>query len=144
MAIKDRLQQPDAASPWYGDLPVESLYTAGVAGDRFLRELRDKGRFMGTVCEECEEVYVPGKAFCPTCLGRLEKWVAVGPQGTLDSWTMLFVGLDGKPRWTATNGPANGNNGPSSRPALTETFPGARSGTYSTGLWITTCTPSNG
>ena len=97
MALKQRLYRPDAASPWYGELPVESLYTAGVAGDRFLRDLRDKGRFMATVCEECEEVYVPGKAFCPVCFSRLEKWVAVGPRGTLDSWTMLFVGLDGKP-----------------------------------------------
>ncbi len=97
MALKDRIEQPRRTKPVYGELPVESLYTVGVAGERFLREIKNKGRFLGTVCKPCDEVYVPGKAFCEKCLARLDDWVKVGPRGTVESWTVLFVGLDGRP-----------------------------------------------
>ena len=96
MALKQRIQGTAAARPWFGELPVQSLYTAGIAGETFLRELKDSGRFMATVCETCDEVYLPGKLFCEQCFARLEKWVEVGPKGTLESWTILCIGLDGK------------------------------------------------
>ena len=97
MALKHRIEQPERARSWYGEMPVQHLYTAGVAGETFLRELKDKGRFIGTACPDCDEVYVPGKAFCQKCFARLEDWVPVGPKGTVESWTVVLVGLDGKP-----------------------------------------------
>jgi len=97
MAMKERIETAGIARVWRGELPVESLYTAGVAGDRFLRLLKEKGRFFGTRCSECDEVYVPASLYCQRCFARLDEWVEVGDSGTLESWTLVYVGLDGKP-----------------------------------------------
>lgn len=96
MALKDRIYQPEEAKTWYGELPVQSLYTAGAAGDRFFKTLKEKGQLMGSPCEQCGEVYVPPKLYCEKCLAELKEWVKVGLSGTLESWTELYVGLDGK------------------------------------------------
>jgi len=95
MALKERISQPGGAGTWYGELPVQSLYTAGAAGDRFLKTLKEKGQFMGSPCTACGEVYVPPKLYCEKCMAELKDWVKVGPDGTLESWTELWVGLDG-------------------------------------------------
>lgn len=97
MAMKERIETTGVACALRGELPVESLYTAGVAGDRFLRALKDKGRFLGTRCPDCDEVYVPPGIYCEKCFARLEEWIELPASGTLESWTMVYVGLDGKP-----------------------------------------------
>jgi uncharacterized OB-fold protein len=97
MALKERLYQPAEAATWPGSLPVESLYTAGAAGDRFLKALKEKGQLTGAVCKACNEVYVPPKLYCEKCTDELKEWAKVGPSGTLESWTEVHVGLDGKP-----------------------------------------------
>ncbi len=95
MALKERISQPGEAGTWYGELPVQSLYTAGAAGDRFFKTLKEKGQFMGSPCSSCGEVYVPPKLYCEKCMAELKDWVKVGPDGTLASWTELWVSLDG-------------------------------------------------
>ncbi len=97
MALKERLTMPDQAATWPGELPVQSLYTAGVAGDRFLKALRDKGQFLATRCQRCNEVYVPARLYCEKCLAGLDDWVELPGVGTVESWTEVFVGLDGEP-----------------------------------------------
>ena len=39
------LLEPDKNAPkaWYGDLPVTSRYTFGIAGERFFREIQENG-----------------------------------------------------------------------------------------------------
>lgn len=96
MALKERVEQLSQTKVWYGELPVESLYTVGIAGEKFLKTLKEKGEFTGTRCDRCGAVYVPGRIFCERCLDRLDKWVKVSSTGTLQSWTVLYVGLDGK------------------------------------------------
>jgi len=97
MAMKERVERVDDVKVWYGELPVNSLYTAGIGGEQFFRTLKDQGVITGTKCEECGVIYVPGRIFCQRCLAKLERWVKVGPEGTLESWTVLHLGLDGKP-----------------------------------------------
>jgi len=97
MALKERLSLPGEAKTWPGELPVQSLYTAGAAGDRFLKTLKAKGRFLGAACKTCNEVYVPPKLYCEKCMSELTEWSEVGPNGAVESWTELHVGLDGKP-----------------------------------------------
>lgn len=96
MALKERVEKTEAIKVWFGELPVESLYTTGIAGERFFRKLKDDGQFIGTRCEHCGKVYVPGRIFCEQCLNRLDDWVKVGSNGVLESWTILYQGLDGK------------------------------------------------
>ena len=74
---------------WKGEIPVEFLYTAGVAGERFFSELRDAGKLMGTRCPSCNVVYMPPRTYCEQCFSRLEEWVEVPKQGRVYSSTVL-------------------------------------------------------
>lgn len=87
----------NAPSAWYGNLPVTSRYTFGLAGERFFRTLKDEGRILGTKCPECEQTYVPATLFCERCMGEISEWVDVGTQGIVHTFTLLFEDLDGKP-----------------------------------------------
>jgi uncharacterized OB-fold protein len=75
---------------------VSHLYTVGVAGERFLRELK-AGRFLGTRCAPCDRVYLPPSLFCPRCFAALEEWKEVGPQGVVRAVTTAYRGVDGGP-----------------------------------------------
>jgi uncharacterized OB-fold protein len=79
-----------------GQMPVSHRYTAGLAGERFFRALRDRGVFLATWCATCGVVYCPARAFCERCLAALDREVEVGPGGTLESFTVVEVGLDGE------------------------------------------------
>ena len=96
MSLLER--NPDAPQAWLGDFPMQSRYTAGVAGERFLRALQEKGQILGAHCEECDLTYVPARAFCERCLAELEDWTDMGTTGEVHTFTLLFEDLDGTPR----------------------------------------------
>ncbi len=96
MALKERLNKNIEAKVWYGELPVESLYTVGIAGEKFFRAIKDKGIFLGTKCHKCEMVYVPPKIYCERCFEKLEDYVEVAQCGSLESFTCVHIGLDGE------------------------------------------------
>lgn len=82
-----------------GTLPIGHRYTAGVAGERFYRALAERGVFLATRCEVCCVAYCPARSFCERCLGplNLDEAVEVGPEGVLDSFTVVRLGFDGLP-----------------------------------------------
>ena len=41
MGSLEHIERVDQLGQWPGEMPVSFLYTAGVAGERFLRELKD-------------------------------------------------------------------------------------------------------
>ncbi len=94
------LEKPDRnidAVAVEGDIPIQSRYTYGLAGEKFFREIMDNARLLGTRCENCEYTYVPPTLFCERCFAKLEDWVEVGPEGTVQSFTVLLEDLDGSP-----------------------------------------------
>lgn len=97
MPLKERISHVDEVRSWRGSIQLEGVYTAGVAGQRWLRELQE-GRIYGTRCPRCRYTYVPARLFCERCLGHLDEatWVEVGPQGTLMAWTWVHVAPDGQ------------------------------------------------
>ncbi len=97
MPLKERISHIDEVRSWQGSIRLEGVYTAGVAGERWLRGLQE-GRIYGTRCPRCRYTYVPARLFCERCFGHLDEatWVEVGPQGTLTSWTRVHVALDGQ------------------------------------------------
>lgn len=96
MVMKERLNKAAEAKPWYGDMPVESLYTAGIAGEKFFRSIQKDGVFLGTKCKKCNMVYIPPKIYCEKCFERLDEYIEVADCGTLESYTCVHIGLDGK------------------------------------------------
>ena len=63
---------------------------AGRTGSKFLIELRDNKKIMGTKCPECGRVYVPARTLCYICFKLMDQWVEIGNEGTLTSYTMVY------------------------------------------------------
>ncbi|MBI2357584.1 MAG: Zn-ribbon domain-containing OB-fold protein [Deltaproteobacteria bacterium] len=82
---------------WRGEIPIRSLYTAGVAGQSFLEALKERGKLVGTRCDACRQVYVPSRLFCERCFAELTEEVEVKPEGRLASFTFCSVERDGSP-----------------------------------------------
>lgn len=81
---------------WRGEIPLESLYTAGLGGQIFFRALKERGEIVGTRCEPCKQVYVPARAFCERCFAELSEEVKVKPEGTLVSFTFSYWDCDAR------------------------------------------------
>lgn len=105
MSLLNNIEHPTDARVWRGDLPVYHRYTAGIAGEKFLRALKDDGRLFGTKCPKCGYVYVPARIYCERDAIHLDDstWVQVGPEGELVSFSAVHVDLDGRrletPQW---------------------------------------------
>jgi uncharacterized OB-fold protein len=97
MAITEKVDKSNQAIAWRGDMPISGRYTAGIAGERFFREIKDHGRIMGTHCPACGLVYVPATMFCERCFAKLEDWVEVPSQGRVFTYTVLYRDLDDRP-----------------------------------------------
>jgi uncharacterized OB-fold protein len=78
-----------------GELPVAFRYTPGVGNTAFFEALADRGVFLGSRCDECAVTYVPARIFCERCFAELRADVECGPAGTLQSWTVGRVDVDG-------------------------------------------------
>lgn len=94
--MKEKIAQPSQVRRWSGDIPVRHRYTPGVAGEVFFTALRDRGVLLGSRCEACGYTYVPARLFCERCFAELAADVEVGPSGTLVSFTIGFVGVEGE------------------------------------------------
>jgi uncharacterized OB-fold protein len=97
MSLLERVNKITEIKAWPGEIPIQSRYTCGLAGERFFREIMNNGQLLGTHCPSCQYTYVPPTLFCERCFARLEDWVNVGPEGMVDSFTMLNISLDGTP-----------------------------------------------
>ena len=73
---------------YHGKIYIPNTYTAGAVGSRFLIELRDNKRIMGTKCPACDQVYVPARSVCKYCFAQLDEWVEVSDTGTLQTYTV--------------------------------------------------------
>ena len=76
---------------WRGEIPIESLYTAGIGGQRFFKALKEKGKLVGTRCRPCNQVFVPSRQFCERCFAELTEEVRVQPDGVIKSFSYAYV-----------------------------------------------------
>jgi len=90
----EKITNPQRMLHWPGHMETDYIYTLGVAGERFFKELK-KGRIMGAKCKRCGIVYVPVRLYCERCFEKLEDWVDVGTKGKVYTFTVATVGLDG-------------------------------------------------
>jgi uncharacterized OB-fold protein len=81
---------------WRGDMEAFYVYTAGIAGERFLREVRENERLMGTYCPECDVIYLPPRIYCETCFTELTEWEEIPNKGVIDAFTVAYVNDKGE------------------------------------------------
>jgi uncharacterized OB-fold protein len=75
---------------YHGQIYIPNTYSAGAVGSRFLIELRDNKKIMGTRCPTCNLVYVPARSACRDCFGELSEWVEVSQKGTVLTYTVTY------------------------------------------------------
>lgn len=91
----EKVSQIDQTKPIRNELPLSYLYTAGIAGERFFREIKDNGKLFATKCPKCNLVYLPPSLFCERCFSQMEDWLVVKNQGTVHTYTISYIDLDG-------------------------------------------------
>ena len=80
MPIRERITSVDRVRQWADAIPLHYEYTAGVAGEKFLRGLMD-GKLVGGRCDKCGTTFLPPKTYCVTCFERITSFVDVVPVG---------------------------------------------------------------
>ena len=101
MAILERITRNidnHCWNPGVEAFPVKNRYTAGVAGQRFFKEIKENGKIFGSKCQSSKITYVPARIYCERCFERLEEWVDVGTEGTIYSFTVVYKTKSGKPK----------------------------------------------
>jgi len=80
---------------WPGHMETDYIYTLGVAGERFFLEIKKNGKIMGAKCKQCGIVYVPPRLYCERCFEKLGEWINVGNKGTVYTYTVAHIDLNG-------------------------------------------------
>lgn len=79
-----------------GDFPVHFRYTVGVAGEKFFREIKENARLVASRCPNCKLNYLPPRIYCERCMAKLEEYVQVENNGTIETLTRCYQDSDGR------------------------------------------------
>jgi uncharacterized protein len=79
---------------WKDSIPLHYEYTAGTAGEAFLRGLK-AGRIVASKCGTCGEVRLPPRAYCLQCYGRARVDVDLLHYGRLAAFSTAHLGEGG-------------------------------------------------
>jgi uncharacterized OB-fold protein len=77
-----------------GEFPVEYKYTAGLGSERFLKEIQENARLLGSRCLDCDLTYIPTRLFCERCFAELRETVEIHGLGRVLSFTVVHCGKD--------------------------------------------------
>lgn len=72
-------------------------WSAGIAGSRFLKELKENGRIMGTKCTKCNRILVPPRIFCEICFSKIDTWEVVSNKGVIETFAVSYYSATMEP-----------------------------------------------
>ena len=75
-------------------LSFEYKYRVGQSLERYLDALGDK-KILAMKCPNCSRVVVPPRSFCGACNTQMGDLTEVGPEGTLENYTVAHVIIEG-------------------------------------------------
>jgi uncharacterized OB-fold protein len=78
-----------------GDFPVYFRYTAGLAGEKFFREIKDNARLVASRCPKCDLNYLPPRIYCERCMAKLNEYVYIANNGIVEANTICAQDADG-------------------------------------------------
>ncbi|ARM74722.1 Zn-ribbon domain-containing OB-fold protein [Acidianus manzaensis] len=85
----DKVGKDDYLLNWKDVMETEEYdYTAGVAGEEFLKGLSE-GKIIGGKCPKCGKVYVPARLYCEDCFVQTE-FIEVKEKPYLDTYTIVY------------------------------------------------------
>jgi uncharacterized OB-fold protein len=94
LSLGERINRVDKLRSWTDQIPFHYEYTAGVAGERFLRGLKE-GKILAAECPRCRRSYLPPKMYCVDCFVKLERYRVLGQEGTVTAVTESHVDFEG-------------------------------------------------
>lgn len=95
MSLSEKLHSNLELTSFPGEIPVNYLYTYGIAGEDFFRAIKDKGKFLASKCEKCGVTYFPSRIFCERCLNHIPSTFEVPGIGEVFSFTECHENMDG-------------------------------------------------
>jgi hypothetical protein len=78
------------------EIQVPYNFAVGLAGSKFLAELRDNGKFMATKCNKCGYTMMPPRTFCEECFEDNVEWVEASSKGVIQTFAVSYMSTDGK------------------------------------------------
>jgi uncharacterized protein len=94
-SLDEKITSESQVRTWTDHIPLQWKYTAGVAGDRFLRLLM-QGKLQASFCKNCDKLYLPPKIYCRDCFAQLNEWKDIpDDSGSIYSFTKLPARSDG-------------------------------------------------
>lgn len=72
-------------------------HALGETASWFFQQLRDHKRIYGRRDAKSGRVLVPPRAFSDETLEPTKDWVAVGPEGTIETFTIVYAAFNGLP-----------------------------------------------
>lgn len=72
-----------------GRIKVPYKHTAGAYVEKFIKQIGKENKIWGVKCPKCQKVFVPPKMICFNCFEKMEEWVEVGNQGTIEGFTVV-------------------------------------------------------
>lgn len=91
----ERITDPREIEHWTGHMETDYVYTLGIAGEIFFREIKENAKIMGAKCKKCNLIYVPPRLFCERCFEKLNEWVEVSKRGMVHTYTVAYIDVDG-------------------------------------------------
>jgi uncharacterized OB-fold protein len=77
---------------------IPYAYSAGETISKFLIELRDNARILGTKCPKCNQIYLPPRSFCAKCFISIkDQWVEIDPVGELVTYSLCTERITNAP-----------------------------------------------
>ncbi len=95
MPLNERIESVDQLRSWSDEIPFHYEYTAGVAGEKFLRGVKE-GKILASKCQKCGRKYLPPKSYCVDCFAGIDSYVEVGPTGRVTALTESHVDFAGR------------------------------------------------
>ena len=95
MSFKEYVNKTTELGYFEGQIPVNYQYTLGIAGDTFFRNLMENGEFIASQCSECGVMTVYPLIYCEECFSPIDKYVPIGLEGELYSYTECYSDFQG-------------------------------------------------
>ncbi len=95
LSLGERITSVDRLRSWTDQIPLHYEYTAGVAGEKFLRALR-QGKILAAKCGKCGKRYLPPKTYCVDCFVEIKRFGAVTAAGRVAALAQSHVDFQGK------------------------------------------------
>ncbi len=95
MPLTERITRVDELRSWKDQIPFLYEYTAGVAGEAFLRGLQE-GKILAGECAKCGTTYAPPKIYCVKDFSEVRRFKEVKSPGRVSALAESHVSFDGK------------------------------------------------